>query len=503
MPTGVEGPVTDTAKTRGGWIVCGLLALGGCRADASAPPDTGTVETTAPVAVDGSCAGGLPEGARCGTVTVFENRASGEGRTIDLAYTVLPARTKDGAQPDPVFVLAGGPGQAATQITVLANASLKGVNESRALVFVDQRGTGASNGLHCAATTLDDLLQGPWAEQNQGMVAECAASLPADLAQYATPSAMDDLDDVRQALGYDQINLWGGSYGTRAGLAYVRQHEEHVRSAALWGVAPPGRPFPRTFGPSGQAALERLMTDCGADEGCRALLPDGLATVDRIMARLDETPAQLKVKDPRDGAETSITLTREGFAGGLRLALYDASWSAALPMMLAAADRGDFQPMMQLVVPLTVGILTQIHFGMFLSVACAEDVPLLTAADDEAARKTFVGEKTIVGLREACEQWPTAELPADYLSPVRSEVPVLLMAGELDPVTPPATAHAAAEQLSRSVVVPFPNVGHGTSNAGSCEEAMLRRFFETADPTAVDVGCTQSLQRPPFVIPGA
>ncbi|MCH9687002.1 MAG: alpha/beta hydrolase [Deltaproteobacteria bacterium] len=492
---------------RSGWALLTALAIGGCRNDAPAnapdvaPPVAAEGSDAAPLAVDANCPRGLSALARCGTVTVFENRNTSEGRTIDLAYVVVPARDTDNAEADPVFVLAGGPGQAATQVQAIAQTVLREVSQTRPLVFVDQRGTGSSNGLQCTPTDLDAMLRGPWHDDNKAFLDECRAGLSADLAQYATPTAMDDLEDVRVALGYDEINLWGGSYGTRAALAYVRQYGEHVRSAVLWGVAPPGEPFMRTFAPQGQAALDRLLGDCAADSTCAALLPDGAATLDRILTRLAESPANIKVNDPRTGQETTIHLTPEAFVDGVRLVLYDATWSAALPAMLAAADKGNFDPLMSLMVPLTVGILTQIHLGMFLSVACSEDVPLLTTAHDDAARGTFVGGAPLDGLRMACEQWPRASLPAGYLAPVRSDVPVLLMAGEIDPVTPPQTAREAAQTLTRSRVVAFPNVGHGTSNAGDCESSLVGAFISKPDPEALDASCAKGLVRPPFVVP--
>lgn len=478
-----------------------VLLTGSCRGDhpTTNPPSVEPSVGSTPSAADQPCPPSLPSSARCGTVTVFENRDTRAGRTIDLAYVVLPAT--GAAQPDPVFVLAGGPGQAATQLLVLAKSSLAGVNQTRDLVFVDQRGTGASNGLRCDSDTLEGILQGPWDDANHEALVKCGQSLPADLAWYATPAAMDDLDDVRVALGYEQVNVWGGSYGTRAGLAYLRQHGEHVRSAVLWGVAPPGQPYLRTFGPQGQAALEALMADCATSEPCRALLPDGRATIDRIMARLEQAPARVAVTDPRDGSQTTIELTAGMFAGGLRLALYDASWSSPLPAMLAAADQGQFEPLMGLVTQVAVAISHQIHFGMFMAVTCAEDVPLLTEADVVAADRTFVGGEFLRSLQSSCAQWPTASLPADYLEPVQSDVPVLLMAGELDPVTPPSTSELAARTLSRSRVVPFPATGHGTSNASACEEQLVRSFIADPDPARLDVGCTKTLQRPGFLIP--
>ncbi len=498
---------TSVSTKFGVWALVAALGGTGCRADTpTAPADPNPPKAdqpaAAPQAESANCPRGLSALARCGTVTVFENRESNRGRTIDLAFVVLPPKRADDAQPDPVFVLAGGPGQAATQILPLAESTLSDANQTRALVFVDQRGTGASNGLQCTPTDLDAMLRGPWHEDNAAFLEECRESLPADLTRYATPTAMDDLDDVRVALGYEQINLWGGSYGTRAALAYLRQYGEHVRSAALWGVAPPGEPFLRTFAPQGEAALGHLLADCAADPACAAVLPDGRATLDRILARLEDEPARTTVTDPRTGESVTITITREAFTDGLRLALYDASWSAGLPAMLAAADKGDFTPLLSLMVPLTVAILSQIHLGMFLSITCSEDVPLLTSAHDQQAQGTFVGAKFLDGLRKACDAWPRASLPGDYLGPVQSDVPVLLMAGEVDPVTPPQTAREAARTLSRSRVVAFPNVGHGTSNAQGCDARLVGEFFESADVEALDVGCAAKAARPAFVVPG-
>ncbi len=483
--------------------------LAGCRPEAGdpAPPDVRqqtTAAPAAPVATEAPCpeALQLPPNARCGTVQVYENRESRAGRTIDLSYVILPAKNPGASQPDPVFALAGGPGQAATQIWPVAKSSLARVHERHDLVFVDQRGTGASNGLRCPVGDLEAILAGPWDAANSDALVACGESLPADLTQYATPTAMDDLDDVRAALGYDQINVWGGSYGTRAALVYLRQHGDHVRSATLWGVAPPGKPFMRTFGPDGQAALEALFEDCSDEPTCKSMVPDGKATVDRILARLQKAPVAVELTDPRNGEATTVQLTADMFIGGLRLALYDAGWASPLPATLAAADQGRYEPLMGFATQISVAVVQQIHIGMFMSVACAEDVPLLTDAHLTTADQTFVGGDFMRSLQSICRRWPAATLPAGYLEPVRSDVPVLLMAGALDPVTPPSTAEEAAATLSNARVVPFPDTGHGTSNAAACEAELIGAFVEDPDPAKLDVTCTKTLKRPPFVVPG-
>lgn len=219
------------------------------------------------------------------------------------------------------------------------------------------------------------------------------------------------------------------------------------------------------------------------------------------MTRLRQSPASVKVVDPRSGQPTTIELTEAMFASGRRLSLYDASWSSPIPAMLMAADEGQYEPLMGLVTQIAVAISQQIHFGMFMAVTCSEDVPLLTEADLADADRTFVGGGFLRSLQSTCARWPTGSLPAGYLEPVRSDVPVLLMAGELDPVTPPATAHTAAATLSRSLVVPFPATAHGTSNAAACEQQLVRDFIGDPDPAELDTTCTQSLRRPEFVLP--
>jgi pimeloyl-ACP methyl ester carboxylesterase len=276
-----------------------------------------------------------------------------------------------------------------------------------------------------------------------------------------------------------------------------------VRSATLWGVAPPGQPFMRTFAPQGQAALDAVLADCAADARCRAVLPDGAKTIERIMARLREAPARVTVTDPRDGSRATVELGHELFVSSLRLALYGTDWAASLPVLLSAADRGDYEPFLDMVTPISVAIREQIHLGMFMTVACAEDVPLLTEQDLAAAERTFMGDEFLRSLQSTCAQWPKAPLREGYLEPVRSDVPVLLMAGTVDPVTPPATAELAAATLSRSRVVPFPGTGHGTGGASACEEQLLRRFIDDPNPATLDVRCTEALKRPPFELGGA
>ena len=223
---------------------------------------------------------GVSVPARCGSLTVFEDRATGAGRTIDLTIVVIPA-VSGSHEPDPLFFLAGGPGQAATDVADTVLARLAEVRRSRDIVFVDQRGTGGSGRMSCAL-----FERGPDEEASSESLQfdafplddlrDCLAEVEsvADPRHYTTPVAMDDLDDVRAALGYETINLYGGSYGTRAGLIYMRRHPERVRTAVLDGLAPVSMRLPSSMDADAQRALDRLFADCAADPGCREAFPD-------------------------------------------------------------------------------------------------------------------------------------------------------------------------------------------------------------------------------------
>ena len=245
--------------------------------------------------------------ARCGSLTVYEDRAAGDGRTIDLKIVVIPA-VSDNPEPDPLFFLAGGPGQAATELAGPMLPLLADVRRNRDLVFVDQRGTGGSGRMTCAffenevdEQALGESLQVDTLDLDElrGCLAEVEAV--ADPRQYTTPVAMDDLDDVRAALGYDTINLYGGSYGTRAGLVYMRRHPERVRTAVLDGLAPVSIALPSTVNADAHRALDLLFADCAADAACDAAFPDLRQTFARVIAELEASPRRLDTIHPRTG----------------------------------------------------------------------------------------------------------------------------------------------------------------------------------------------------------
>ena len=289
-----------------------------------------------------------PVDAYCGTLKVYENRATRQGRQLDLNIVVLPALRSD-AEPDPLFFLAGGPGQGAAKLAKAVRTIFQRVQNDRDIVLVDQRGTGRSNPLNCLDDA-DDSLQSLMETNEQALarLKACQAKYDADLTLYTTPIAMDDLDDVRAFLGYDKINVYGGSYGTRAALVYMRQHGDRVRTAILDGVAPPNMRLPLYFPRDTQRAFELLAEDCADDAGCNKAYPNLLERMRTLVDRLEKSPPTVTVTHPRTGERADIRIDARVLANVIVTALYQPLTATLVPAIVAAAEKNDFQSMLAL-----------------------------------------------------------------------------------------------------------------------------------------------------------
>lgn len=397
----------------------------------------------------------------CGTLRVWEDRVARTGRTINIHVAVLPALRREKA-PDPLFLLAGGPGQGARGYARLVPIAFQEVRRGRDVVLVDLRGTGDSNPLECDLG--DPLTMFVAGEMD---VASCQKTLKADPRFYTTAPAVDDLDDVRAALGYERINLWGGSYGTRASLVYARRHPDHVRSVVLDGAAPFEIRLPLHNAQGAQRAMDRLLADCAADPRCRAAYPGLRGELAALLADLAERPATAAIRHPRTGAPMDFTVTRDNFASGLRGMLYSPSHASLIPYVVNAASQGDFSPFAVSTLETAAWSTETMSLGLTLSVLCAEDVPGITDAEaDRQVRGTFLGRSEIDTWRRMCAQWPHAARP-DGLERVHSlKTPALILSGDLDPVTPPRWGEAMKTHFPGARHIVVPSAGHNTSMSG-------------------------------------
>src|SRR5262249_24980646 len=263
-------------------------------------------------------------------------------------------------------------------------------------------------------------------------VAQCRDKLEkkADLALYTTSIAMDDLDDVRSALGYEKINIYGGSYGTRAGLVYLRRHGDPVREAVLVGVCPTEYQLPLTVAKGVQNALDRLFDDCSADPACHKAFPDLKADFISALKSLDKGPVKVQSYNPIKKQPQEITVSRPAFLEQLRFLLYSPELMQYVPQVIHQSAQGDFGGAAMLAFVIERQLLPIINQGMELSVICAEDAPFITEDKiKEATSGTYYGETTIRSVLNACKGWPRGKVPADYSEPVKSEVPVLMISG--------------------------------------------------------------------------
>lgn len=439
-----------------------------------------------------------PTDAYCGTLRVFENRDTRQGRELDLKIVVLPALGSD-AQPDPLFFLAGGPGQGAATMARQIRDVFRRVQADRDVVFVDQRGTGKSNPLNC--TSEDDSLQ-RLTEPDEVALARlrtCLDGYDADPRMYTTPIAMGDLDDVREHLGYQRINLYGGSYGTRAALVYLRRHEANVRAVVLDGVAPTNMRLPLFFGRDVARALDQLIADCDADAACHAQYPDLAGRTPLLLTRLEQAPVRVRLTHPRTGSNEEVTVDAELVANALASALYSPLSGSLIPELIARAESNDFQGLLALV-STNEPAGENMSAGMHLSVVCAEDYPRISADDArrESAESVFAGHLLASRLK-ACELWPRGTLPESYYEPVVSSVPVLVLSGNLDPVTPPTWGDEVTKHLKNARHIVFPGTGHGAIGTG-CGMRIVSDFIARGSLEGLDTRCVDALRRPPFFL---
>ncbi len=439
-----------------------------------------------------------PTDAYCGHVEVFENRESRSGRRIALNIVVLPSIGSD-VQPDPLFFLAGGPGQGAAQLAPQVQALFRGVQRDRDIVLVDQRGTGKSNPLNCQSNneSLHNLAESD--EQALGDLRKCLASLVGDVRLYTTNIAMDDLDDVRAYLRYDRVNLYGGSYGTRAALVYLRRHGAHVRSMVLDGVAPMDMRLPLFAARDAQRALDRLLSDCEGDEPCRTAFPGLTGRVRALLGRLEAHPARQHVVHPRTGVEEDVEVTARLVASILFGALYSPLTASIVPSLVGRAENNDFQGLLALAF---AGEATtdNMSLGMQLSVVCSEDAGRYTPEDlNRETTGTIFGMHLMVGQVKACEFWPKGTVEPTYYDPVVSDVPALVLSGELDPVTPPSWGQSVTTHLKNARHITAPGTGHGVI-ATACGGRLIREFIERGTAEGLDATCMAGIRRPGFFL---
>ena len=493
-------------------IVAGVLGyryfaprVGGADADASRSHADAGATSPAPPAMLGSlsfkpCSLDSPFAteaivAHCTTLPVPENPAAPDGRKIALNIAWLPAANDADVAPDPIFFLAGGPGQAAVETYPQLEPAFEAARKLRHVILVDQRGTGKSNPLNCrsAGDTIDAT-----PELAARQAATCMETLGkrADLRFYTTTDAVRDLDSVRKAIGAEQINLVGVSYGTRVAQQYAMRHPAATRSIVLDSVAPNALHLGSVFARNLDDALALQFGRCSSDPACKAKLGDPRTQLDTLLARLEADPPLVPYRDATTGVMREERLQPGHVISLVRMYAYMPTAASLLPIMLDDANRGHYEGLMALSKMLSSELEEAMAMGMQLSVLCTEDGSGLRADPDGAG--TLLGNDLVDYLAAQCKVWPKGDAPADFHAPLATRVPALLMSGEYDPVTPPRYGDDVARHLPNGRHLVLRGQGHNVIGAG-CMPKLFAQFLDTADAKALDAKCLDTLAYvPPF-----
>ena len=438
--------------------------------------------------------------AQCTTLAVPENHAEPDGRRIELAIAWIPARGE--GEPDPIFMIAGGPGQSALESYPMLHGAFSDARRNRHVLLVDARGTGGSHPLSCKDEEGENAFideENPTPEAARAFAERCLDQLDddSDLRFYTTTDHVQDLDLVRERVGAEQVNLIGVSYGTRVAQQYAARYPEHTRTVTLDSVVPNTLALGGEHARNLEDALTEQFSRCRATEACLRNLGDPAENLAKVRTTLQVgNMAPVRFRDPVSGEWRSESPAFGDLAILLRMYAYQPAAAATLPLLLSEAANGHYEPLLAQSRMLLDNVSDTIMHGMQLSVMCTEDYPELQASPDDAG--TVLGTDLVDFSRAQCAVWPQGERPAGFREPLTGDVPVLAVTGELDPVTPPRYGDAVVEHLPNGRHLVLAGQGHSVLGAG-CMPELFAQFLETADAKSLDADCLSRLRAtPPF-----
>jgi pimeloyl-ACP methyl ester carboxylesterase len=464
------------------------------------------------------CPFNVPEGSliECGYVGVPEDHANPSGAAIQLAVAVIRDQGDD-HQPDPVILLAGGPGEKTMANTMGLGQILAPIYPNRDLIVFDQRGVGFSKpALECPEFVeaqfeiLDEVDSGKAIQTTFASLMTCRDQLLKEginLDMYNTIQNAADVNAIRLALGYDQINLYGGSYGSLLAQAVIRDYPQSIRSVAMNSVLPMEKSFFIETSITASKAMQRLLDSCAADAACNRAYPGLQEELFEVIDRLNADPVQVTLTSPTDGQQYEALITGDTVLGNLFTFLYISQIIPVLPQAIHNVYEGDYALMTQLS-STRLALLDLTSRGMMLSVFCSEDLIGRTPEDQLSIRASL--PKQLVSSTDPedvieygpfgmCANWPVEEAGDWVKAPVVSDIPVLILEGEFDPVTPPEYGQLVAGYLSNSYYFEFPGVGHDVLAIG-CAREIVGDFL--ADPSnAPNASCINEMPGIVFDVP--
>ena len=453
----------------------------------------------------------------CGWVTVPQNWDDPSDPDTIRLHVATFTNDQTPADAVPVVYLEGGPGGDALGLIAFTFADLFGpIADNHPVIVFTQRGSALTEvDLECEEVIdaeLQILESAPDADAEEALtvaaMSECAERLQAegaDLGSYHSVASANDADAIRAALGHDQWNVLGISYGTRLGQELVRHHPDGIRALILDSVQPTDpnlgslAALPRTF----QGSLDELFAGCEASTECNTANPN---LKDRLSAVLDDlavTPIEVAAADQLTGEEYTAIVDDERMLGLVFNALYSPETFSALPEMVAQLEAGE-TGIVEALLGLQITNSAFISNGMYAAVMCHDFLAELTpsSAWDAGLVDEPLFEDRFGGLEEGdvdamCGAFPTGSADASIIEPVESDVPTLIMAGRYDPITPPSFAEAIAPGFSNGQTAILPHVGHGVVG-DDCGMDIALAFLAAPD-AATDMSCIDSVEEPVWV----
>jgi pimeloyl-ACP methyl ester carboxylesterase len=449
--------------------------------------------TSAAIELSPCTLAGVTEIARCGVLELPENPERPTGRRLPIHVAIISA-TNGPRLPDPIVPLMGGPGEDAIGAASVYAAQFAQLRANRDLLLVDQRGTGGSAALHCELYSSKHVRANLRELFPLAAVERCARKLRAhaDLTQYGYLRFSSDLEQVRVALGYGSLNLFAGSYGTRAAVVYLRAYPNSVRTVYLGSVVPIDVAQPLPMARTAQDALERLARACAADPACHGAFPNLSVEFDRVVTRLT---SGVRISVP--GAAGTVLLERGRVAEWFRSRLYLPKSAASLPWLIDQAYLGNWDPIVEGILSDSRDVGSDLSLGLLFAITCNEDVPFLDEKEIPLQTQgTFLGDYRVREQQGACKPWPKSSLPSAYRKPVHSSVPAMFVSGDTDGGTPLWFMRHVAPGFAEHIEIVTRGQGH--TEWSDCIANLYQRFINTGSTHELIGASCEPLSRPPF-----
>lgn len=480
-------------------LVVALSAATSYWASAENTPASQTLENNS-LQIENCHLDGIKEFVKCGKLSVPENYQAPNAAKIDINFTVLPAIDNSNNK-TPLMFLAGGPGQAATELAAMLRNRFYEVRKTHDIILVDQRGTGQSSQLKCDEEAFQhaNIYKSLTFDFEISDVKDCIADFNQDLSQYNSENAIRDFDAVRAALGHQKIHVYGGSYGTRAAMVYMRMFPQSLESVVLDSVAPLSMRI-GLFGQTAARSYQLLLDNCQAEASCAKAFPNLDADFQQVFSQLVKEPVELTIPHPRLATPTKLVVDADKFVSTIQMQLYHVAGRSMMPLVINEAAKGNFMPF--------VGVLAQsdevqpkgsIYTNLLMNIACNEDFPLIKEQDWLGdANNNFARNISHRGLRLICPMWPKYRPDATFYKDIQSDIPTLILSGNLDPVTPPEFGDRADAMLSNSRHIVAKNMSHIVA-ANDCGVGIVAKFIDELDLEALDDTCLTELPDESFM----